>query len=196
MYSRCIPGRTLRKGPFIFCNVFEISEHMRKLLRSTCLCCQMLPKVPVAQPLNSFIVLFWRIEKRSSVYHVLRHVGDQWNSIRIFAVKIAQDCVPYQHSTNLLISSSTSDRRIFDPWYFFSSTGSHHKSHQGIGASCTEMPKVNAKVRPPRIEATWNSSTGTGHMAIHGSQHLPIKCMKVPKKNIQHFFASYHSYSR
>ena len=98
-------------------------------------------------------------------------------------------------TSTVLISSSTSDRRIFDPWYFFSSTGSHHKSHQRIGASCTEMPKVNAKVRPPRIEATWNSSTGTGHMAIHGSQHLQIKCMKVPKKNIQHFFASYH-YSR
>lgn len=100
VYNVDVPGRTLRNGPFIFCNVFEISEHMRKLLRSTCLCCQMLPKVPVAQPLNSFIVLFWRIEKRSSVYHVLRHVGDQRNSIRIFAVKIAQDCVPYQHSTN------------------------------------------------------------------------------------------------
>ena len=90
-------------------------------------------------------------------------------------------------TSTVLISSSTSNRRIFDPWYFFSSTGSHHKSHQRIWASCTEMPKVNAKVRPPRIEATWNSSTGTGHMVIHGSQHLPIKCMKVPEKNIQQY---------
>lgn len=40
------------------------------------------------------LVLFWRIKKSSSIYHVLSYIWNKWNSIRVFAIKVAQHRIP------------------------------------------------------------------------------------------------------
>lgn len=118
------------------------------------------------------LVLFWRIKKSSSIYHVLSYIWNKWNSIRVFAIQVAQHRIPEWKNKRLFCrklkkAANLPDFSVLSTlWYFphpafFWNWWTVMKRNvfkgllQKFEQGCTEMPKVRANVKPPRIEATW-----------------------------------------
>lgn len=117
------------------------------------------------------LVLFW-IKKSSSIYHVLSYIWNKWNSIRVFAIQVAQHRIPEWKNKRLFCrklkkAANLPDFSVLSTlWYFphpafFWNWWTVMKRNvfkgllQKFEQGCTEMPKVRANVKPPRIEATW-----------------------------------------